>query len=68
MMTIEDLSRQGWKFDYQSETGFVSAAHEKGGAITVCELRPSMQVDMHDLGNIIAHSLNSWGASKEVQS
>ena len=64
MMTIEDLRRDGWVFEYSDETGFVGASHKDGGEMTICELRPSMQADMHNIGGAIAAMLNIWGIGK----
>ena len=63
--TIEDLAREGWKFEYSKHTRFVEGSHPKGGRFSVCELYHTSHVDADDLGNIIAHALNSWGAAKE---
>jgi len=67
MRTIEDMNREGWRFDYCRDTGFISATNPAGGAFSVCELRPQLHIDVHDLGNIMAHALNSWGAKKEMR-
>jgi len=65
MRTIEDLIRGGWKFEYHKGTRFIGASHPNGGKFSVCELSQSIHTDIDDLGNIMAHALNSWGASKE---
>lgn len=61
--TVEQLTRAGWKFKYDSDTFFVSAEHPHGGKITVCEVYNTM----HDAGTQIAHCLNQCGQEKEAK-
>ena len=66
-LTIEDLIRSGWKFEYSKHTRFVEGNHPNGGRFSVCEIYPTNYVDSDDLGNIIGHALNTWGAAKSSE-
>lgn len=68
MKTMDEMSREGWKFDYCRDTGFIQATNPRGVSFSICELRPQLHVDAHELGNIMAHALNSWGAKKDIRS
>ena len=60
--TIEDLKREGWRFDYCKETRFITASqHPQGNKFSVCEISTTVMADYDDLGNIIANKLNTWG-------
>ena len=65
LSTIEDLKRDGWSFEYDSDTRFITGSHPKGGKFSVCEIASCAYVNMDDLGDLIAHMLNNWGAAKE---
>ena len=57
--SIRDLLGDGWKFKYDPSTWYVSGEHEKGGKLSVCEIRPAIHFDNHEVGNLIADTLNN---------
>jgi hypothetical protein len=56
--SVKNLLKNGWRFKYSEGTRFVYAEHPRGGLFSVAEVCLSVRNDRHDVGRLIAESLN----------